>query len=116
MCVLDMKGYPTSYTLAEQWMNYFSAVETLKSFEEMGLRLEIEQEDALFEKIGVLGSPGFAVGAFLTTPYTNDSAPDIQITVYPTVRFVSSFIHTFADCYLCLILFSFADGARSYCV
>jgi hypothetical protein len=66
-------------------MNYFSAVETLKSLEEAGIQLDTQQQDSWMDKIGVLGSTGFSVGAFLTSPYSTSSTPDIQVTVYPTV-------------------------------
>ncbi len=67
-------------------MNYFSAVETLKYMEQLEVPLAEVERAHVLEQIGVLGSPGFGVGAFLISPFANEPVPDIQVTVYPTVR------------------------------
>ena len=37
---------------------------------------------------GLMGSSGISAGAFLVSPYSTDGAPDIQLTVFPTVYYV----------------------------
>ena len=34
---------------------------------------------------GVLGTPGFSVGAFLASPWADEAVPDIQLTVFPRI-------------------------------
>jgi hypothetical protein len=47
----------------------------------------VEAKKPAFEDFGMLGRNGISAGAFLASPYAvNASVPDIQLTLYPTVR------------------------------
>lgn len=34
---------------------------------------------------GIIGTPGISAGAFLTSPYSSNKQPDIQLTIFPKV-------------------------------
>ena len=36
-------------------------------------------------EFGIVGAPGVAAGAFLTSPYSETGEPDIQLTSFPKV-------------------------------
>jgi len=72
------------FELGKQWVDYEETVHELQ--EGAG---EATNESSLKQqarRVGVLGTPGFSAGAFLTSPWaTNASVPDIQLTVFPRV-------------------------------
>jgi choline dehydrogenase len=73
------------YTVASEMEDYFSSVEMLKNMV-ISERTSVENLKSAFSKMGAFASPGFAAGAFLTSPWANSSIPDIQLTVFPRVE------------------------------
>ena len=73
------------YTVASEMEDYFSSVEMLKNMV-ISERISVENLKSAFSKMGAFASPGFAAGAFLTSPWANSSIPDIQLTVFPRVE------------------------------
>lgn len=68
-------GYPNAYSVMSHWGTYVNLVERAS-----------RGEDIPPYEFGVLSSPGISAGAFLVSPYSENGIPDIQLTVFPTVR------------------------------
>jgi hypothetical protein len=69
-----MKGIPSAYDVVKHWRDYTLATqEALTNF------------DIPYSSYGVMGTPGFASGAFLMSPYSTTGEADIQLTVFPSV-------------------------------
>lgn len=66
---------PSAYDLVKNWRLYHEATQASRS-----------GRDVPFSTYGVMGSPGFSSGAFLNSPYCNSNDPDIQLTLFPSVR------------------------------
>ena len=71
-------SYPTAYSMAEQWAQYILAINDTPKESENGAWGNFSAD------YGLLGSAGISAGAFLRSPYTL-RAPDIQLTLFPTV-------------------------------
>jgi hypothetical protein len=65
---------PSAYDLVKHWRQYHQAAQDGRD----GL-------DVPFSAYGVLGTPGFATGAFLKSPHCTTHDPDIQLTFFPSV-------------------------------
>jgi hypothetical protein len=52
-----------------------------------------------------MGSSGLSAGAFLVSPYSTDGAPDIQLTVFPTV--FNGLLHFLINYITCISIKSF---------
>jgi hypothetical protein len=87
-------------------MNYFTAVETLRDFDKQDLILDPATKADLMTRIGVLGSPGFGAGGFLRSPLATNNAPDVQVTLYPTVSICFSDFRMM----VCVDVMSFPTG------
>lgn len=47
---------------------------------------------------GIVGTPGISAGAFLTSPHCRSGQPDIQLTIFPKVKFLIRISYTlFSD-------------------
>ena len=75
------------------WYDYIHAVQTslLQTPENIGSTTGSARGKPIPPlDYGLLGTPGFSVGAFLQSPYSNTGGeyagvPDIQLTVFPNV-------------------------------
>jgi hypothetical protein len=66
-------------------------------------RAAVEAKKPAFEDFGMLGRNGISAGTFLASPYAvNSSVPDIQLTLYPTVRTAWQMVA--CNCLLCGVL------------
>lgn len=79
--------FSSMYDLPSEWINYFGSVLGVSAF-----------SDSYGEyQLGVLGTPGFSVGAFLTSPFVAEEMsprPDVQIILHPTVNSFILLEHT----------------------
>lgn len=73
------------YTVASEMEDYFVSVEMLKNME-TSKRISPEIRKEAFTTMGAFATAGFSAGAFLTSPWANDTVPDIQLTVFPRVE------------------------------
>ena len=73
------------YTVASQMEDYFVSVEILKNME-TSRRISMKTRDEAFTTMGAFATSGFSAGAFLTSPWANETVPDIQLTVFPRVE------------------------------
>ena len=77
------------YTLGDEMEDYLISVAELKSpglnHNTTTTNLTKSMRKLLHGRIGALGTPGFAAGAFLRSPWADDEAPDLQLTVFPRV-------------------------------
>lgn len=69
---------PSIYMLGTEFNDYFEATQALRTG-----TLNATDENNMKGKLGTLSSPGFSVGAFLRSPWSQMDAPDIQLTVFP---------------------------------
>lgn len=83
---------PQMYALADEMEDYKMAAKVLNDMEDQQQQEQTSsssQDDAkrwAFEKLGILGTPGFSAGAFLKSPWAEEGGPpDIQLTVFPRV-------------------------------
>ena len=65
-----------------EYLNYTSSgaqyYKSVESFNKNNPKMRNKQR-----QLGVLASPGFSAGAFLSSPWSDDGDPDIQLTVFP---------------------------------
>ncbi len=58
------------------WGQYVEAVQNARN----------GNDEMAATEFGVVGAPGVAAGAFLTSPYSETGEPDIQLTSFPKVN------------------------------
>ena len=77
------------YTLGDEMEDYLISVAELMSLKATATNHSSSSKQRmsrmLHARIGTLGTPGFAAGAFLRSPWSDDEAPDLQLTVFPRV-------------------------------
>jgi choline dehydrogenase-like flavoprotein len=74
---------PSIYSIGDELDDYQLASAEL---EEVPLNASTEVlRQHVMERLGTLGTAGFAAGAFLRSPWASDQGPDIQLTVFPRV-------------------------------
>ena len=73
------------YRVASEMEDYFVLVETLKTMAS-SRKAPTNTHNFAYTNMGAFATPGFSAGAFLTSPWANDSVPDIQLTVFPRVE------------------------------
>ena len=92
-----MLGYPFAFNLPQGWATYIKAISATNFSDVMNIRskclfiymlLMILNIQVTSTDYGLMGSSGISAGAFLVSPYSTDGAPDIQLTVFPTVYYV----------------------------
>lgn len=86
---------PQMYALADEMEDYKMAAQVLSDMENKQHQQQQQQQTSsssedtkqwAFEKLGILGTPGFSAGAFLKSPWSEEGGPpDIQLTVFPRV-------------------------------
>ena len=96
--------YPTAYALINHWSAYLQAISASNATSPDPATCP--SADLSF---GLLGSPGFACGAFLVSPIAAKETqqqrvqPDIQLTVFPTVMDFYVYILYSVFCTACCI-------------
>ena len=73
------------YTVASEMEDYFVSVEILKNME-VSRKTSANIREEAFTTMGAFATAGFSAGAFLTSPWANETIPDIQLTVFPRVE------------------------------
>jgi choline dehydrogenase-like flavoprotein len=74
---------PSIYSIGDELDDYQLASAEL---DELPLNTSTEVlRQHVMERLGTLGTAGFAAGAFLRSPWASDQGPDIQLTVFPRV-------------------------------
>ncbi len=78
-------AFEESDALQETIINYLmednhTTTMYVKSIKESVNETIIEKSET---KFGILGTPGFSAGAFLSSPWSDDGNPDVQLTVFP---------------------------------
>lgn len=73
-----MENVSSTYTVGDELEDYLIAASELSSGDSGGAL-----SDELHDRLGTLGTSGFAAGAFLRSPFARTSSPDIQLTVFP---------------------------------
>lgn len=79
--------YPSAYSLISRWYEYLKAINLVrKSDLSSSSTSSSSSSSSSSTEFGILGTPGFAAGGFLVSPYARSSnEPDIQLTVFPVV-------------------------------
>lgn len=75
----------TIYTIGDELEDYALSVSQLQASTGFSARNDSTDEMLRYyrERLGTLGTPGFAAGGFFRSPYAQDESPDIQVTVFP---------------------------------
>jgi len=75
----DLLDGPSTYDVANEFESYLDAVEEFTWITNKSEILNISN------KLGVFGTAGFSAGAFLTSPWSQNGDPDIQLTTFPHI-------------------------------
>jgi choline dehydrogenase-like flavoprotein len=82
-------GIPSAYETTPELVKYLSIVSQLQQLDEKN---DIQTRIDMINQLGIMGTSGFSVGGFMTSPFAADpSIPDIQFTLFPSV---SLFCHS----------------------
>jgi hypothetical protein len=81
--------YPHAFSMPKDWFNYFRSIDVIHNLTTSTTITSGERDSKiarLMKKIGILATPGFSFGGFLSSPYAkNPKLPDLQVTFFPTV-------------------------------
>lgn len=87
-------GYPHAFAMPKDWFNYFKTIDLIHNLTVSTTISSAERDTKiarLMKKLGILATPGFSFGGFLSSPYaTLPTLPDLQITVFPTVSIATT--------------------------
>jgi choline dehydrogenase len=74
------------YTLGDEMEDYVLSVAGLEDGQAKHKKLSnssLSLQQALYSRLGTLGTAGFSAGAFLQSPFAKHDVPDLQVTVFP---------------------------------